>query len=959
MKRFFAVFLTLILAMSIKLHAQDLDSTLSLEHKIFGTWEMDYSALVEEAPTGLSTQSYVLTFHCHDLNKPGTPSQPNGCYYEVELNIEKYNVKVNIICDWYIENNLLCWKAVDASFYCEELENMDLNNYLRMLIDAKIKESIEGLKEEMLILKFKVDFKNDNYLVLQPKYYGVREDGKIVLVDCDKERAEYVKQYVEMYGREPENQVEELKFTRTMVLNSTKKGLDVVLSCKDGKYTMNFDEEAYVEILRWDAKNGVVMVGGVDKPEEPGTYMYYIDNEGRRSNLHTVVVENPLQVSLKCFESVSPNDKRIVTQIIPNGQLKTYYTDRYLLLENGGCRILLNDKVQFNVTSNGVDVTNEVELYDGSARISPEHTFTTSGIHEIIAKYGNGFSEAIRVEVMDPVNFTINPKKIVLGEKPQFSVTQNSGTVARCNICSVGIGQYINTPLGAAPKVGTYTYFAVVDDKVVSNTDQIEVVEPDDLILSTNLYYSEKLDRYLTPTNTKFVFNATQGGKNVTAESEFYDTKGIVHNSNYSYGKAGLYTHYATKGVVVSNNVNVEARGKLTLTFNKEDFGEHGAVRLTATQDQNDVTSDTKFFHKSEATGWEWILMASNTDYKPDEKENHYKAVRDEIFESNEVEVVVNKNKNIIPGELVLTVDKKNIVVGESVGFTVTEGGKPINTKIYHQNKVVGNPFVAPTPGMYKFVAVKSNRYSNYVSVVVEPKKQIKLPQIQTPQEVDSLPPKTTKKKPDNYKWQGTYEVTTSHQLIYNQDNTVDYIEKQDTLNVVIAFDQNINKYRVYGLCKSSPEADIIAHISEDDEMFLVGSSFKSSAMWAFVMQGSADKSNNGYRYYTKPSFVLPYVFTMDENGNIKHTPTEFTEGDKEFEFVVLSIFDFDKAKSQLKHRDTSKKPTYPAGKLTFRKISKTFSIPKQQPESLGKSSHTTCESQSNSNFLSIFAPQN
>ena len=958
MKRFFTVFLTFLLAMSVNIHAQDLDSTLSLEHKIFGTWEMDLSN-IPGAQESSTNAYYTITFHCNDLGIPGTPSKPNGCYLELEIVVNNHPVKYNIICDWYVENNLLCWKGVSASYYCEAIEELDINDPIYMAYKLSERQAIERVKEEMLLLQFEVRFTDKNTILLKPKYYGVKENGKIKLINCDEEQAEYVKEYVEMYGKKQEKQVEELKLTRTIVLTSTQNGKNVNLSCRRGKYPMNFDEEAFVEIRRWNANRGVVMVSDNEDVEESGTYLFYIDDEGRRSNLHKVVIENPLQLSLKCFESVSPEDKKIVTQVIPNGQISTYYTDRYLLLEDGGCRILLNDKVQFNVTSNGVDVTNEVELFDGSARISPEHTFTTSGIHEIIAKYGNGFSEALRVEVMDPVNFTINPKKIVLGEKPQFSVTQNSGTVARCNICSVGIGQYINTPLGAAPKVGTYTYFAVVDDKVVSNTDQIEVVEPDDLILSTNLYYSEKLDRYLTPTNTKFVFNATQGGKDVTAESEFYDTKGIVHNSNHSYGKAGFYTHYATKGVVVSNNVSVEARGKLTLTFNKEDFGEHGTVTLTATQDQNDVTSDTKFFHKSEATGWAWVLMDSNTDYKPHEKENHYKAVRDEIFESNEVEVVVNKNKNIIPGDLVLTVDKNNIIVGESVGFTVTEGGKPINAKIYHQNKVVDNPFIAPTPGIYKFVAGKSNRYSNYVSVVVEPKKQIQLPQKPTPQPVDSLPPKTTKKKQSNYKWQGTYEVTTSHQLIYNQDNTVDYIEKEDTLNVVIAFDQNINKYRVYGLCKNSPEADIIAHISEDGEMFLVGSSFKSSALWAFVMQDSADKSNNGYRYYTKPSFVLPYVFTMDENGNIKHTPTEFTEGDKVFEFVALSIFDFDQEKSQLKHRDTSKQPTYPAGKLTFRKISKTFSIPKQQPESLGKSSHTTCESQSNSNFLSIFAPRN
>lgn len=954
MKRFFTVLLTVLLAMSVNLRAQVTDSSLSLEHRIFGTWKMDISNLLEEVPVGLNP-SYTLTFHCHDLNSHGTPSQPNGCYYEGEINIEKYNVKVNIICDWYIENNLLCWKAVDASFYCEELENMDLNNYLRMLLDAQIKERIEGLKEEMLILMFKVELKNDNYLVLQPKYYGVREDGKIVLVDCDKERAEYVKQYVEMYGREPENQVEELKFTRTMVLNSTKNGLDVILSCKDGNYTMNFDEEAFVEIRRWDAQNGVVMVGGVDKPEEPGTYLYYIDNEGRRSNLHKVVVENPLQLSLKCFESENPEDKRIVTEIIPSGGFRYCYTDRYKLLENG-CRILLNDKVQFFVTCNGVDVTNDVELYDGTTQITPEHHFTTSGTHIIYAKYGNGISSMITVEVMEPVSFAVSPKKIPLGEKPKFSVKQNGMSVSKWEICYADIDQFVHNPLGPVPSIGTYTYYAVVDEKVASNKDQIEVVEPDKLILDAQLYYSTKSGRYLTPINKSFKFKATQGNEDVTSTCEFYNTKGKVHGAIYKYGKAGFYTHYATKGASISNNVEIEARGALNLNYDKTRFKEYGTVVLTAQQDDKDVTSQSEFYHKSMATGWSWVLMTNNSDYKPDEGVNFYKAVRDEIFESNSVLVIVHKNKYINPGDLLLSVDKKNITVGESVTFTVTEDGKPINAKIYHQNNIVSNPYVATTAGVFEFVAAKSNKYSNYVRVVVSAKTQPE--DNPTPQPVDTIPPPpTATKKPANYKWQGTYEVTTSHQLVYNQDNTVDYLEKQDTLNVVIAYDHSINKYRVYGLCKSKPEADIIAHLSEDGELYLVGSSFKSSAMWAFVLQG--DTSNSEYRYYTKPSFALPYVFIMDANGNIKHTPTEVTEGEKKLQFVALSIFDVNQKGSQLKHRDSSEQPTYPAGQLTFKRISKTFTIPKQQPNSLGKSSHTTCEPQSNSNFLSIFAHRN
>jgi hypothetical protein len=124
-------------------------------------------------------------------------------------------------------------------------------------------------------------------------------------------------------------------------------------------------------------------------------------------------------------------------------------------------------------------------------------------------------------------------------------------------------------------------------------------------------------------------------------------------------------------------------------------------------------------------------------------------------------------------------------------------------------------------------------------------------------------------------------------------------------------------------------------------------------------MEGSADTSNSGYRYYTKPSFALPYVFTMDAEGNIKHTPTEVTEGDKKLKFVAVSIFDVNHDNSQLRHSGFSEQPTYPAGQLTFKRISNTFSIPEQEQGSLGKSSHTTCELQSNSNFLSIFATRN
>lgn len=956
MKRFFTLFLTLILAMSVNLRAQVTDSDLSLEHRIFGTWKMDFSDLLNKTPAFFD-QSYTLTFHYDDLGKTSSITHPNRCYFEGEVKIHHYTGKVNIICDWYMDNNLLCWSAVDVSFYCEELENMDRNNYVRTVLEEKMEKSKKEIKEEMMLLKFKVNFNSNNNLVLKPKYYGVIENNQLKLVDQEVERAEYVKWYVETYGELPKEGegIEELKLIRKMVLSSTKNGLNIVLSCKDENRTMNFDEEAFVEIRRWDAKNGVVMVGGVDSPEEPGTYLYYIDDEGRRSNLHKVVVENPLQLSLKCFESETPEDKRIVTQIIPSGGFRYCYTDRYKLLENG-CRILLKDKVQFIVTSQGVDVTNDVELYDGTTRITPEHHFTTSGTHIIYAKYGNEISPMITVEVMEPVSFAVSPKKIPLGEKPNFSVKQNGKSV-EWEICYADINQFVHNPLGPAPAVGTYTYYAVVDEMVTSNKEQIEVIEPEKLILNAELYYSTKLGRYLTPINQNFKFKATQGKENVTSACEFYNTKGKVHGANYKYGKAGFYTHYATKGVSISNSVEIEARGALNLNYDKTRFKEYGTVVLTAQQDDKDVTSQSEFYHKSMTTGWSWVPMTNNSDYKPDEGVNFYKAVRDEIFESYSVLVVVHKNKYINPGDLLLTADKNNITVGESVTFTVTEDSKPVNAKIYHQNNPISNPYVATTAGVFEFVAAKSNKYSNYVKVVVSPKDQPEQPK---PQPVDTIPPPpTTPKKPANYKWQGTYEVTTSHQLVYNQDNTVDYLEKQDTLNVVIAYDHNINKYRVYGLCKSSPESDIIAHISERGEMYLVGSSFESSSMWAFVMQGSTDASNNEYHYYTKPSFALPYVLTMDENGNIKHTPTEITEGEQKLQFVALSIFDVNKQNSQLKHRDSSEQPTYPAGQLTFKQISKTFSIPKQKPNSLGKSSHTTCEAQKISNFLSIFAPQN
>lgn len=958
MKRFFTVLLTVLLAMSVNLRAQVTDSSLSLAHRIFGTWKIDFSDLQNKTPEFFD-QSYTLTFHYDDLGKTTSLTHPNRCYFEGEVKIHHYTGKVNIICDWYVDNDLLCWSAVDVSFYCEELENMDSNSYVRMILEEKMENSKKEIKEEMLLLKFKVNFTSNNNLVLKPKYYGVIENDQLKLVDQEIERAEYVKWYVETYGELPKKGegLEELKLIRTMVLSSTKNGLDVILSCKDGNYTMNFDEEAFVEIRRWDAQNGVVMVGGVDKPEEPGTYLYYIDNEGRRSNLHKVVVENPLQLSLKCFESENPEDKRIVTEIIPSGGFRYCYTDRYKLLENG-CRILLNDKVQFFVTCNGVDVTNDVELYDGTTKITPEHHFTTSGTHIIYAKHGNGISPMITVEVMEPVSFAVSPKKIPLGEKPKFSVKQNGMSVSKWEICYADIDQFVHNPLGPVPSIGTYTYYAVVDEKVASNKEQIEVVEPDKLILNAELYYSTKLGRYLTPINKSFKFKATQGNEDVTSTCEFYNTKGKVHGAIYKYGKAGFYTHYATKGASISNNVEIEARRALNLNYDKTRFKEYGTVVLTAQQDDKDVTSQSEFYHKSMATGWSWVLMTNNSDYKPDEGVNFYKAVRDEIFESNSVLVIVHKNKYINPGDLLLSVDKKNITVGESVTFTVTEDGKPINAKIYHQNNIVSDPYVATTAGVFEFVAAKSNKYSNYVRVVVSAKTQPE--DTPTPQPVDTIPPPpTTTKKPANYKWQGTYEVTTSHQLVYNQNNTVYYLEKQDTLNVVIAFDQNINKYRVYGLCKNSPESDIIAHISENGEMYLVGSSFKSSAIWAFVMEGSADTSNSRYRYYTKPSFALPYVFTMDAEGNIKHTPTEVTEGDKKLKFVAVSIFDINHDNSQLRHRGSSEQPTYPAGQLTFKRISNTFSIPKQEQESLGKSSHTTCELQSNSNFLSIFAPRN
>ena len=187
-------------------------------------------------------------------------------------------------------------------------------------------------------------------------------------------------------------------------------------------------------------------------------------------------------------------------------------------------------------------------------------------------------------------------------------------------------------------------------------------------------------------------------------------------------------------------------------------------------------------------------------------------------------------------------------------------------------------------------------------------------------------------------KWVGTYKVRSTHQLVYNPDNSVEYIEKEDEMNVVIAYDENISRYRIYGLCKTHPELDIIAHISEDGEIYLVGSSFSDKKKWVFVMQDNGG-SQSSYQYYTKPLFSLPYVFTMDDSGQITHIPTP--------NVIAVSVFEVDSDKSEIRHLDSSEKHVYPAGQLHFERKSKSVTIPQSSTSGHRKSMHTTGESQS------------
>lgn len=259
----------------------------------------------------------------------------------------------------------------------------------------------------------------------------------------------------------------------------------------------------------------------------------------------------------------------------------------------------------------------------------------------------------------------------------------------------------------------------------------------------------------------------------------------------------------------------------------------------------------------------------------------------------------------------ILCVNKTTIELGEELNFRVDYRGTDCTNiatiKSLTDNTVIGATYKPLTLGKHEFIATIHGKTTKIVTVHV-----------------------TTNK------WVGTYEVSTPQKLVYESDSTVNLIHEVETFKISIDYD---GVYRVYGLSKDNPNYDIMAIEVEDNKLAFVGSYFRTKdenidtgdkdredtitykPNWTYIMQvtDSENEAEIGtYKYYTKPLFAMPYIFTINSQGEISCTLSNVMGSSSTGNFIAIDIFDVNNTQKTILHRSTNYPIEYRAGKISI-----------------------------------------
>ena len=698
-------------------------NALSLEKKILGTWDYNISSLIPPQSVEENNTRVLITF----MNGEYGMAKEGWLQFKMTIKLNKftglpqkyhkYNKKATLEFEhtkqvkfkWQIKDNQLISNIVSIENYFTDFQfkpfiNVgeeyfeELSNFYTQLS----KPTSEEYKEMALMINSPVRVDQNGNLVL---FYDNSE-----LVEGSYEaplKKEFTnKRYATIKYDNPNSVENPYKFTYT-----------------ENGYTYDPDETAFLYLHLWDENGNIVNnTDGLS-----GTFYCMADNEGVWSNMAKIRMGCPLSLEAKCFEAENENQKRIIIESSESHLI----ADRYKKLGDNHYRITVGDKVEFKVTNSGVDITNQVQLKTTTGFNVPKIcSFKVPGTYEIYAKGGEQSTNHATIEVMDILYFNINPDSIIQGDGATFTA-YNYNKNSQQKIQPQGItirnqnGKVVRNGNGFSrlASAGTHQFYAATD-KVRSAVNSINVVAPK-LALSTDRYFSTKLNRYLMNKNSNVKFKIVQNDQDITSKPNVnifdQDNKTV---SKYKYlGTPGIYQFTATDGASYSNTVDIDVRGRLsvyTRKLNPKDSKEKGFafVKLQAMQDKQDVTALSEFFYRKSVNEWESLGTGVTSTTVTGKGWHYFMAIRDDFYKSYPAVIRVNnKSTEYSSPEIKIEVEPDTIALGDTLNFKTT----PEDATVHEGDNKIDKVHIPTTPGLHIYHAQKGDLFSEPVSVYVKP----------------------------------------------------------------------------------------------------------------------------------------------------------------------------------------------------------------------------------------------
>lgn len=699
-------------------------NALSLEKQILGTWNYNIASLIPPESVKENNTQVLITFMNGENGKPKNgwiqfkmtvkldnfSGLPQKYYtYNKKATLEFEHTK-HVNFKWQIKNNQLIGSVVSIeNFYNDFRFKPNINvsedyfDEISKFYTQLSKPSSEERKEMELMINSPVRFDQNGNLIL---FY----DNSTLVKD---------------YGEAPfKKEFTNKRYATIQYKDANNVENPYIYSYTENGYVYNPDETAFLYLYIWDENGNIV--NNTDRLSE--TYYCMADNEGVWSNMTKIKIGCPLSLEAKCFEAENEQQKRIIIESSDSELI----ADRYKKLGDNHYRITVGDKVEFKVINSGVDITNQVQLKTTTGFNVPKIcSFKVPGTYKIYAKVGEQSTNYATIEVMDILYFDINPDSIIQGYGATFTAyTYDKSKQQKLYPQGITIrnqnGKVVQNGNGFSrlASVGTHQFFAATD-KVCSAIKNVNVVASE-LTLSTDRYFSKKLNRYLMNNNGNVKFKVIQNGQDITSKINvnIFDQNNKEVSKTKFLGEPGIYKFIATDGFSYSNMVVVEVRNRLFL-FTKDitdkDLKDKNFahVKLEVLQDKQDVTNSCEFFHRNSTMDWHDIGHGVSSTTISGEGWHYFKAKRDNFYESN-ISIIRVKDKRIerASSDVTLFVDKDTITLGESVNFLTI----PEDAKVYEDDKKLDKVHTPQTTGLHIFHARKEKSFSEPISVYVKEK---------------------------------------------------------------------------------------------------------------------------------------------------------------------------------------------------------------------------------------------